>query len=301
MIVGDLFSGIGGFSLAAEWIGWRTAWFSEIDPFASRVLAHHWPDVPNLGDITAIDFTTVEPVDIIVGGFPCQDISHAGKKEGITGSRSRLWKEYVRAIREVRPRYVVVENVAALVNRGLDVVLGDLAEVGYDAEWGCFSAADMGAPHKRERFWLLAYPNNTGLQRGEWVGAASSTGESNGHTGKRSSAVDDTADGVAVANTIGQRGCSGDGERQDAEYADTPGEAVGYWDNAVAVEGCDGTVRLIPREAAEEGPESPLWPVADGVPGKVARLRGIGNAIVPQCAVEIFRSIDGRHTAMVMP
>ena len=159
MIVGDLFSGIGGFSLAAEWMGWRTAWFSEIDPFASRVLAHHWPDVPNHGDITRIDWTTVEPVDVLTGGFPCQDISPAGFGVGITGERSGLWREIVRAIRHLRPQYVVVENSAALVHRGLDVVLSDLATVGYDAEWSVLSACAVGASHVRERVYLLAYPN----------------------------------------------------------------------------------------------------------------------------------------------
>lgn len=160
LTVGSLFSGIGGFDLAAQWMGWRTAWVSEIDPFACQVLAHHFPDAPNLGDITQIDFTTVEPVDVLVAGFPCQDISNAGKQAGITGSRSGLWFDAVRAIRDLRPRYVVVENVSALTNRGLDRVLGSLAEIGYDAEWGCFGAADVGAPHKRDRLWLLAYPNS---------------------------------------------------------------------------------------------------------------------------------------------
>lgn len=94
MRVGSLFAGIGGFDLAAKWMGWSTAWVSEIDPFASQVLAHHFPDAPNHGDITQIDFTTVEPVDILVGGFPCQDISNAGKQAGITGARSGLWFEY---------------------------------------------------------------------------------------------------------------------------------------------------------------------------------------------------------------
>ena len=104
LTVGSLFAGIGGFDLAARWMGWRTAWVSEIDPFACQVLARHFPDAPNHGDITQIDFTTVEPVDVLVGGFPCQDISHAGAQAGIEGERSGLWFEYARAIRELRPR-----------------------------------------------------------------------------------------------------------------------------------------------------------------------------------------------------
>ena len=235
MRVGSLFAGIGGFDLAAKWVGWSTAWVSEIDPFACQVLAHHFPDAPNHGDITQIDFTTVEPVDILVGGFPCQDISNAGKQAGITGARSGLWFEYARAIRELRPRYVVVENVAALTNRGLSSVLGSLAEIGYDAEWTCFGAADVGAPHKRDRLWLLAYP-------------------------------------------IGQRGCSRDNPRQDAEDADAPSQAFGPgWDG-----GWWATEPNVGR-------------LAHGVPARLAQLRGLGNSIVPQCAVEIFRTIADRE------
>jgi DNA (cytosine-5)-methyltransferase 1 len=294
VVVGSLFAGIGGFDLAARWMGWRTAWVSEIDPFACQVLAHHFPDAPNHGDITQIDFTTVEPVDILVGGFPCQDISNAGKQAGIEGARSGLWFHYARAIRELRPRYVVVENVAALTNRGLDRVLGSLAEIGYDAEWGCFGAADVGAPHKRDRLWLLAYPNDTGLQGGERCGAASRAWQSHGYVSKCDRAV--VGDfGGAVADTISQRGRSGDGQRQDAKYADASSEAVGWWRDAVPVKGADGTVRFIPREAQEEGSESPLWPVAHGVSGRVARLRGIGNAIVPQCATVLYEAIARRE------
>lgn len=157
--VGSLFSGIGGIDLGLERAGMETRWFSEIDPYASRVLAKHWPAVPNLGDITKIDFTTVEPVDVLAGGFPCQDISRAGAKEGIGGKRSGLWFEYLRAIGDIRPRYVLVENVSDLLTRGLGAVLGSLAEIGYDAEWDCIPASAIGAPHIRDRLWLVAYPN----------------------------------------------------------------------------------------------------------------------------------------------
>src|SRR5690349_10640503 len=139
-------------------MGWETAWFSEIDPYASAVLAKHWPGVPNHGDITKIDFTQVEPVDMLCGGFPCQDISNAGKRAGIEGARSGLWGEYARAVRELRPRYVVVENTPGLLARGMDRVLGDLADSGYDAEWTMLSACALGAPHTRERVFVVAYP-----------------------------------------------------------------------------------------------------------------------------------------------
>ena len=171
MRIGSLFAGIGGFDLAARWMGWETAWFSEIDPYASAVLQKHWPDVPNHGDITKIDFTQAEPVDMLCGGFPCQDISLAGRGGGIDGERSGLWREYRRAVRELRPRLVVVENVTALLGRGLERVLGDLAEIGYDAEWHCIPAAAVGGVHVRDRAWVVSYPQRDGVQG--WSLAAS--------------------------------------------------------------------------------------------------------------------------------
>ncbi len=157
LTVGSLFSGIGGLDLGLERSGMRVIWQSEIDPYACRVLAKHWPDVPNLGDITTIDWSTVEPVDLIAGGFPCQDISPAGKRAGITGGRSQLWGEFVRALGEIRPRYALVENSSDLAVRGLDVVLGDLCDLGFDAEWSTLSACAVGAPHRRRRLFVVAY------------------------------------------------------------------------------------------------------------------------------------------------
>lgn len=159
LTVGDLFSGIGGFSLGLERAGMRTRWFSEVDPYASAVLRKHWADVPNHGDIRNVRRGTVEPVDVLCGGFPCQDISSAGKRAGIDGGRSGLWAEYARVIGELRPRYVIVENVADLLNRGLGRVLGDMAALGYDAEWHCIPASFVGAPQARERVWIVAYPD----------------------------------------------------------------------------------------------------------------------------------------------
>lgn len=157
MRIGSLFAGIGGFDLAAKWAGMETAWFSEVDPYASAVLKKHWPDVPNHGDIRNIKGADVEPIDILCGGFPCQDISVAGRGAGIEGERSGLWKEYARLIGELRPRYVVAENVSALRSRGLITVLKDLYALGYDAEWHCIPASAVGAPHQRDRVWIIAY------------------------------------------------------------------------------------------------------------------------------------------------
>jgi DNA-cytosine methyltransferase len=167
----DLFSGIGGISarksrdavsLGLERAGMRTVAFCEIEPYCRAVLRKHWPNVPCYDDVRTLTADRLEQTellpDVICGGFPCQDISIAGKGAGIEGERSGLWKEYARIIGELRPRYVIVENVAALLGRGLGRVLGDLAALGYDAEWHCIPASAVGAPHRRDRLWLVAYP-----------------------------------------------------------------------------------------------------------------------------------------------
>jgi len=151
----DMFSGIGGFSLGLERAGMTTVRFIEQNKFCQAVLAKHWPEVPCDEDVTTAEFSPGE-ADIIVGGFPCQDVSRAGKRAGITGERSGLYREMVRALRVVRPKHAIMENVAELLGDGLDVVLGDLAEIRYDAEWDCISADNVGAPHGRDRVWIAA-------------------------------------------------------------------------------------------------------------------------------------------------
>jgi DNA (cytosine-5)-methyltransferase 1 len=192
----DLFSGIGGFSLGLERAGMRTVAFCEIDPYCQRILAKHWPNVPVFGDVRELTAQSLadanrgrqpkftecngqsitgqqascgsDPVgchvDVICGGFPCQDISVAGKGAGIAGERSGLWKEFGRIIGEVRPRYVIVENVAALLGRGFGVVLGDLAALGMCCEWHCIPASAVGAPHRRDRLWIVAYSISSELR-----------------------------------------------------------------------------------------------------------------------------------------
>lgn len=157
----DLFSGIGGFSLGLERSGgFKTVAFCEVEPFCTKILNKHWPEVPVYGDVRELTAERLASdgirVDAICGGFPCQDISLAGKGAGIEGERSGLWSEYARLIGELRPRYVFVENVAALLGRGLDRVLGDLAALGYDAEWHCIPAYTVGLPHHRSRVWIVA-------------------------------------------------------------------------------------------------------------------------------------------------
>lgn len=160
LTVGSLFSGIGGIDLGLERAGFQLAWQVEIDAYCQKVLAKHWPDVTRYGDIRECGKHNLTPVDLICGGFPCQDISNAGKKRGIEGSRSGLWSEFYRIICELRPQYILVENVAALLERGISRVLGDLATSGYDAEWQCLRASDFGAPHQRERIFIIAYSNS---------------------------------------------------------------------------------------------------------------------------------------------
>ena len=154
--VGSLFSGIGGLDLGLERAGMTVVWQSEIDPYASRVLAKHWPDVPNLGDITTIDWSTVDHVDLICGGYPCQPFSTASHGQRVSPN---LWPWFASAVRILRPRVVLLENVAAHLGLGFADVLGDLATLGFDAEWSALSACALGASHPRRRLFVVAYAN----------------------------------------------------------------------------------------------------------------------------------------------
>ena len=192
MRVLDLFSGIGGFSLGLERAGMRTVAFCEIDPFCRAVLAQHWPEVPIHDDVRTLTGDALRArgiaVDVICGGFPCQDLSFAGKRAGLEGARSGLWGEYARLIGELRPRFVVVENVPGLLSLGMGTVLGDLAALGYDATWDCIPAAAVGAPHRRDRVWIVANAASARLVHSENSGAAredTATGDRDARTGER--------------------------------------------------------------------------------------------------------------------
>ncbi len=169
----SLFAGAGGGILGGILLGWRTVCAVEIDSYCQRVLLARQndgslPPFPVYDDVrTFVGEPWRGTVDIVTGGFPCQDISAAGKGAGITGERSGLWREMARIIREVEPRYVLVENSPLLTSRGLGVVLGDLAALGFDAEWGVLGADDAGAPHRRERIWIVAYPDSGNAERGQ--------------------------------------------------------------------------------------------------------------------------------------
>ena len=188
--IGELFAGYGGLGMAVQQVyGGKLAWYSEFDDAPSRIMAHHHPDVPNYGDVTQIDWSAVEPVDILTGGFPCQDVSVAGRRAGMTdGTRSGLWSHMAHAIDVLRPQVVVIENVGGLFSasatsvveshplclgdggtgehtvflRAIDAVLSTLSELGYDAEWTALRASDVGAPHGRLRVFITAHPSGGG-------------------------------------------------------------------------------------------------------------------------------------------
>lgn len=159
LAVGSLFAGIGGIDLGLQRAGMHIAWQVENDPYCVRVLEKHWPDVPRYGDIRGVNWDELEPVDVIAGGFPCQPVSVAGRQQG-TADERWLWPHMAGAVRHLQPRYVLLENVPGLLANGMGDVLGDLAAIGYDCEWRCISAADMGAPHLRRRIWIVAYPHS---------------------------------------------------------------------------------------------------------------------------------------------
>ena len=159
----DLFSGIGGFSLGLERTGgFETVAFCEIEPFPRRVLAKHWPEVPCYDDVRTLTAERLATdgigVDVITGGFPCQDVSTAGFRAGMDGERTVLYTEIIRLCADIRPQYVIMENVPELLALGFGDVLGALAEIGYDAEWHCIPASVLGASHPRDRVWIIAYP-----------------------------------------------------------------------------------------------------------------------------------------------
>lgn len=157
--IGSVCTGYGGLDSSVQAVlGGELAWVADPDPGATKILAHHHPQVPNLGDITETDWATVPAVDVLTAGFPCQDLSLAGRGAGLEGTRSGLFFTIVEAVRVVRPRLLVLENVAALAVRGLDRVAAELAAVGYVGSWRCVRASDAGAPHRRERIFIAAWP-----------------------------------------------------------------------------------------------------------------------------------------------
>jgi DNA (cytosine-5)-methyltransferase 1 len=283
--VGELFAGIGGFGLAAQCVGWTVKWFSEIDRYATAVYRRHFPDAENVGDITTfladanggreLQSQGIEQekrgwtsyrCDVLTGGFPCQPVSVAGQQKAQDDDRW-LWPHFARVIRILRPRYVVVENVPGLLARGMGDVLRDLAAIGYDAEWESLSAAAFGAPHIRDRVWIVAYPSEPELRH--------EPGGRSGQSGADPSVFGDDGPQEPVADATGSR-CPGwlEGAPEPLWYEawGEESERRGWW--------CV---------------EPPLGRVVARLPRRVDRLRCLGNAIVPQIAEWIFRRIQERE------
>ena len=321
MNIGSLFSGIGGLELGLEHAtGAHTVWQVERDAFCRSVLARHWPGAERFDDVCCVG-ADLAPVDIICGGFPCQPASVAGKRKGMADGRW-LWPEFARVVRVVGPRFVMLENVAGLLSldggRAWGSVLGDLAALGFDATWDVFRASDVGAPHRRERLFCLAYRN--GLREPQPQGRI---GDERGRAGD--------GGGVADADASGRSGRPGaQRARRRAEPADVC--RVEHADRERSEERdrgtiaaraerrgcgggsrCDGGFGAQPRlgrdaDGLPGGLDAHRWPAgrgeeqhaeepprtAHGVPMRAARLKALGNAVVPQVAALAWRVLSAR-------
>ena len=284
----DLFSGIGGFSLGLERSGaFKTVAFCEIEPYCQKVLAKHWPQVPIYDDVRTITAERLAAdgiaVDAICGGFPCQDISTAGKGAGLEGERSGLWFEYARIISELRPQYVIVENVSALLNRGLDRVLGTLAEVGYDAEWHCIPASAVGAPHRRDRVWIVAYTSNKGADWREWEQTKNTIKDQFGRNKLDRSIFDERDENVAYSKC----------KRLERHNSEKQLNGIRERLSNDIRQGCAST-----KSNSLWSVEPDVGRVANGVPARSHRLKALGNAVVPQIPELIGRAIAQREASL---
>lgn len=294
MNVLSLFAGIGGLDLGLERAGLTVVGQVEIDPFCQRVLAKHWPEVPRHDDVrTAVEWwlgATRPRVDVVCGGFPCQPFSAAGRKEGIADERWG-WPWFWSVARALRPGFIIVENVAALLSdrEAFGWILADLAAGGYDAEWDCVPAASVGAPHLRDRVFVVAYASS---QAGRWVGAGRRQQQPEGgrptgtladperfgrlpgwHDAGQPEVAEPLDRGASLADPGGE-GCPG--RRATHLPAETPRVYVAK-----------------PHHRDWWAAEPDVGRVAHGVPGRVDRLRGLGNAVVPQVAEHIGRLVMG--------
>lgn len=255
LTVGSLFSGIGGFDLGLERAGMKVIWQSEIDPFATKVLKKHWPKVPNYGDIKRINWGDIVSPDVICGGYPCQPFSTAGKRRGEEDPR-HLWPWVLESISRLRPKYAILENVRGHLSMGGVSVIGELANIGYRSEWRVISAASVGANHRRDRVLIVAYPD-------------SSPGELSLEQQIQES--DSYGHGSDLANAYSKRLVEVSSEVFSAERRESAlgGLTLGGWWQS----------------------EPNVGRMADGVPGRVDRLRTLGNAVVPQVAEVVGRLV----------
>ena len=295
-----LFSGIGGFALAANRCGYETIAFCEHDEFCKRVLRKHWPTVPIFDDVHDFDGTQFKGVRLLTGGFPCQPYSNAGLKRGADDDRA-IWPQMLRIITETRPSYVLGENVAGIVNMELDDVLSALEAQDYATQAFIVPACAVDAKHRRDRVWILGADTMADSASGELEWRANKPGgksqrgvafdgtsealantdesmrqrqhasQGSGQSGEQSQKRNHIAgDGEALADTVSKRGRSGNPERENATDVGQPSSIEGKW--------C-------------WNPDTDVCRVAYGIPNRVHRLRGLGNAIVSQVAEEIIRAI----------
>lgn len=339
MKIGSLFSGYGGLDIAVEsFFHARTVWHAEFEDAPSKVLAHHWPGVPNHHDVSVVDWAAVEPVDIITGGFPCQDVSSAGKRAGmVEGTRSNLWGAMRTAIETIRPQYAVIENVRGLLSataqsdsdleqrpgfmgdesalnlRALGRVLGDLADIGYDAQWHGLRAADIGAPHGRYRIFILATDTSSQrLERREWRGTRRMGERPELDSRRNPVTTDSDSDGRRRRRPIThqpQHPSSQNTQRHDASSARPPQQtntstawgdyqpAIKRWERAM------GRPAPKPTQPTRSDGKHQLSPVfvewmmglnqghvtsIDGI-SRANQLKMLGNGVVPQQAYEALR------------
>lgn len=301
MRVGSLFSGIGGLELGLQAAGvGHTVWQVEKDAFCRAVLEKHWPDAYRYEDVCEVGSRNLERVDVICGGFPCQDLSLAGKGAGLSGERSGLWYEYARIIGELRPRFVVIENVAALLRRGFDEVLSQLDALGYDAEWSCIRVSDVGGSHRRDRLFVIAW------ERGVANPAL-------GHGARQDRRIEDRGQPLGAPERKGLLDSSAPArassksqltEQQRALY-ERAYAAAGKRTPAPAAVGRVGREPdgVLPRlDVARPGEEQKPWEaprIVSEEQDRAKRLRALGNAVVPHVArvvgvrlLEIKKALD---------
>jgi DNA (cytosine-5)-methyltransferase 1 len=310
---GSLFSGIGGFDLAAEWVGWQNAFHCEWNEFGQKILKHYWPNAISYGDITKTDFTIHRgTIDVLTGGFPCQPYSLAGKRKGKEDER-HLWPEMLRAIREISPTYIVGENVYGLVNWNGGLVFHevqtDLENEGYEVQPVILPACAVGAPHRRERIWFVAYSgdkrcNNGSDNRKEryFQSDKRTTEENKPERDERECRISQTCS--ATTDTGLQRQAERQKQSMGIEQLCEKRNATNTCNEGFQRSEKPGSIEES-REERNKQPTrffQPAWnefptqsPVCrgdDGFPYRVDRLKALGNAIVPQVALQIFNAIN---------
>lgn len=280
LTMGSLFSGIGGLDLGLErsFKGQlQTAWQVEENQFCRSVLERHWPNAKRYNDVRTVGAHNLEPIDILCGGFPCQDISIAGKGEGLNGKRSGLWWEFHRIINELRPSVVVMENVPAITIRGLSAVVGSLAQIGYDCQWTIISAEQCGAPHLRRRWFCVAYPHSQHIEK-QSKHTKRMEPKIKSKCGSSQNVSSNPILSRSETRTKSSKPMEQMGETQDWKHG---------WNSSVQ------TNEHFKRRSHWSGfpTASPFCRRNDGVPNRVDRLKSLGNAVVPQCAEWVGQQI----------